>query len=215
MGSKLRSMAAAVLVVATSAACASGARSTGTGAPGSRALVPQAAAPKASPADVQFLSGMIHHHAQAIVMSEWSATHGASQQIRVLSERIIVSQRDEIKMMQQWLREHGEPAPEPSPRGQRMVMGGTEHHMLMAGMLTEEQMAQLDRARGTEFDRLFLAFMIQHHRGAQKMVEELFAAHGGGVDDLIYKIASDTFADQGSEIDRMQRMLDAMGASGR
>jgi uncharacterized protein (DUF305 family) len=210
MAGTVRSMGSVLVALLLVAAC-SGARSSSAAGPGSPARAPQAAARRANAADVQFLSGMIHHHAQAIVMSQWSATHGASQQIRTLSERIIVSQTDEIRMMQQWLREHGETAPEPSPKGQRMMMGGTEHHMLMAGMLTEEQMAELERARGTEFDRLFLVFMIQHHRGAQKMVEELFASHGGGVDDLIYKIASDTFADQGSEIDRMQRMLDAMG----
>jgi len=161
------------------------------------------------------MSGMIHHHAQAIVMAGWSATHAASPSIRTLSERITVSQTDEIRMMQQWLREMGEPAPDASPTGQRMVMGGVEHDMLMPGMLTPEQMTQLDNARGTAFDRLFLTFMIQHHEGALKMVDDLFGSYGGGADDFIYKIASDTFADQGSEIDRMQRMLDAMGAGGR
>jgi uncharacterized protein (DUF305 family) len=161
---------------------------------------------------VEFISGMIHHHAQAIVMAKWSATHGASERIRTLSERIIVSQTDEIKLMQQWLREKGEPVPEPSPAGQRMMMGGVEHVMLMPGMLTEEQMKQLDQARGTEFDRLFLTFMIQHHEGALTMVDKLFNSVGGAADDFIYKVASDTFADQGSEIDRMQKMLDAMGA---
>ena len=109
----------------------------------------------------------------------------------------------------------GEQAPEATPTGLRMQMGGQEHEMLMPGMLSPEQMAQLDRARGTEFDRLFLTFMIQHHEGALLMVEDLFASYGGGADDLIYKIASDTFADQGSEIDRMQKMLDAMAAGGR
>jgi uncharacterized protein (DUF305 family) len=83
--------------------------------------------------------------------------------------------------------------------------------MQMPGMLTEEQMAQLDRARGTEFDRLFLTFMIQHHEGALTMVDNLLGSMGGAADDFIYKIASDTFADQGSEIGRMQMMLEAMG----
>jgi uncharacterized protein (DUF305 family) len=207
-------VAAALFAVVFGAACGGAAVGTGGGA----APVPEraAAAPRrANPSDVQFMSGMIHHHAQALVMAGWSATHGASPSIRTLSQRIIVSQTDEIKLMQQWLREMGEPAPEASPTGMKMTMGGVEHEMLMPGMLTEEQMAELGRARGTEFDRLFLVFMIQHHEGALTMVEELFAAHGGGVDDFIYKIASDTFADQGSEIDRMQRMLDAMGAGAR
>lgn len=202
----------AVLLAVAGAGC--GARST----PGPVRAVPRAdqagrAIPRANPADVEFMSGMIHHHAQALVMAGWAATHGAGERIRILSERITVSQTDEIKLMQQWLREHGEPAPEPSPTGRRTVMGGVEHDMLMPGMLTPEQMAQLDAARGSEFDRLFLTFMIQHHEGALTMVDELFAQPGGAADDFIYKVASDTFADQGSEIDRMQRMLDAMGGA--
>jgi len=206
---------AAALVAACTAACG-----TAAGPANSRATAPapQAAAPaarRANAADVHFMSGMIHHHAQAIVMAGWSASHGASQAIRTLSERIIVSQTDEIRMMQQWLREMGETAPEATPTGLRMRMGGQEHEMLMPGMLGPEQMTQLDRARGADFDRLFLTLMIQHHEGALTMVEELFASYGGGADDFIYKIASDTFADQGSEIDRMQRMLDAMAPGGR
>jgi uncharacterized protein (DUF305 family) len=196
--------------LAGGAACSA----AGTAAPPQAAAAPQATAPaprRASPADVEFMTGMIHHHAQAIVMAGMAATHGANPQIRTLSERIHVSQTDEIKAMQQWLREVGEPAPEPNPKGMTMTMGGMEHTMLMPGMLTDEQMSQLDAARGAEFDRLFLRFMIQHHEGALTMVDKLFATYGGGVDDFIYKVASDTFADQGSEIDRMQRMLDAMG----
>ena len=161
------------------------------------------------------MSGMIHHHAQALVMAGMSASHGASPQLRSLSQRITVSQTDEIALMQQWLAEHGAPVPEPTPGPVRMTMGGMEHEMLMPGMLTAEQMAALDAARGAEFERLFLTGMIQHHRGALQMVEELFATHGGGIDDFIYKFASDTFADQGIEIDRMQRMLEAMGSGGR
>jgi uncharacterized protein (DUF305 family) len=157
------------------------------------------------------MTGMIHHHAQAIVMAGYSTTRAENPQIKVLSERIIVSQRDEIRIMQQWLRENGQTAPEPNPQGMIMNMGGMQHTMLMPGMATEEEMAQLDRARGRDYDRLFLILMIKHHEGALQMVEKLFATHGGGVDDVIYKAASDTFADQGSEIDRMQRMLEAMG----
>jgi uncharacterized protein (DUF305 family) len=191
------------------AACA------GTGASPAPAGAPAPQTRQANPADVEFMSGMIHHHAQALVMAAWTESHGANPSVRTLSERITVSQTDEIRMMQQWLGEHGEEVPEPNPKGMRMEMAGAMHDMLMPGMLTEEQMAELDAARGTEFDRLFLLYMIQHHEGALTMVEKLVASHGGGADDFIYKIASDTFADQGSEIDRMQRMLDAMSAGGR
>ena len=209
MNTRLSSWLAAALVVTSAAACASG--SASTSASQSVPAARPATRPAPNAADVEFMSGMIHHHAQAIVMAGWSATHGANPQIRTLSERIIVSQRDEIRIMQQWLRENGQPVPEPNAKGMVMNMGGMEHVMLMPGMLTDEQMAQLDAARGRDFDRLFLGFKIQHHEGALQMVEKLFATFGGGVDDVIYKAASDTFADQGSEIDRMQKMLEAMG----
>jgi uncharacterized protein (DUF305 family) len=212
--SVLISGAAALAAALTSAACAGTPSAAPATSPSAQTPVATTAR-RATPADVEFMSGMIHHHAQALVMAGWSASHGASPSLRTLSERITVSQTDEIRMMQQWLREHGESVPEPSPTGQRMMMGGVQHDMLMPGMLTPEQMQQLDRARGSEFDRLFLTFMIQHHEGALKMVQELFATHGGGIDDFVYKFASDTFADQGSEIDRMQRMLEGMAAAGR
>jgi uncharacterized protein (DUF305 family) len=201
--SRLSSTAALALLLGA-AACGS----AGGGAPPAAPVRPRAA-PNA--ADVEFMTGMIHHHAQAIVMAGYSETRAANPQIKVLSERIIVSQRDEIRIMQQWLRENGQPVPEPNPQGMIMNMGGMQHTMLMPGMASAEEMAQLERARARDYDRLFLILMIQHHEGALQMVEKLFATHGGGVDDVIYKAASDTFADQGSEIDRMQRMLEAMG----
>lgn len=199
-----RPLAAALFSLVVGGACAAAAPP-----PSSPAAAP-APARRANPADVAFVSGMIHHHAQALVMAELARDRAASPAIRTLSERIHVSQTDEIRIMQLWLSDMGEPVPEPSPTGMRMTMGGVEHDMLMPGMLSADQMARLEAARGPEFDRLFLAYMIQHHEGALEMVEALFAAHGGGVDDTIYKMASDTFADQGSEIDRMQRLLDSM-----
>src|SRR3954471_15896673 len=110
-------------------------------------------------ADVDFMSHMIGHHAQALVMSGWAPTHGASPSVRTLAERIINAQQDEIALMQRWLGDRGKPVPEP---GAGMTMPGHAHHeMLMPGMLTEVQMQQLDHARGPEFDRRFLTFMIQ------------------------------------------------------
>ncbi len=129
-----------------------------------------------TPADVEFLAGMIGHHAQAIQMASWAPTHGASASIRALSERIVVAQQDEIAFAQRWLSEHGQYVPPADPRGH--VMQGMDHPMLMPGMLTPGQMAQLDAARGTEFDRLFLEFMIQHHKGALAMVDQLLAVPG-------------------------------------
>ena len=158
-------------------------------------------------ADVRFMSGMIGHHAQAIVMAGWAESHDASPAVRTLAERIINAQRDEIKTMQTWLRDRGKPVPEASPHGMTMMMDGVEHEMLMPGMLTDEQMKQLDSARGRDFDRLFLSDMIQHHSGAVQMVKELFDTYGAAQDDLVFKFASDVNVDQTTEIERMHRML--------
>ena len=165
-------------------------------------------------ADIHFMSGMIGHHAQAIEMAGWAASHGASPSIQTLASRIINAQKDEIVTMQQWLRDRRQPVPEPDPAGLKMSMGGMEHVMLMPGMLTPEQMTQLDAARGTEFDRLFLTFMIQHHRGAVEMVKDLFATPGAGQDELVFKLASEVNVDQTTEIARMQRMLAVLTIQG-
>jgi uncharacterized protein (DUF305 family) len=186
---------------------------TGSGALSAGPTVAASSAPRAAnPADVHFITGMIHHHAQALVMSELAREHAVTHAVRTLAERIHVSQSDEIRFMQLWLSDMGETVTEPSTTGMRMIMNGVEHDMLMPGMVTAEQMSRLEQVRGEEFDRLFLTLMIQHHEGALEMVEALFASHGGGIDDTIYKIASDTFADQGSEIDRMERLLESMDA---
>ena len=158
-------------------------------------------------ADVRFISGMIGHHAQAIVMAGWAPTHGASASIRTLCERIINAQTDEIALMQRWLRDRHQPVPEAKAGPMKMMMNGVEHDMLMPGMLSEDQMKQLDAARGLEFDRLFLRFMIQHHRGAVTMVTELFASPGAGQDEGVFKMANDIQADQTTEINRMTKML--------
>ena len=157
-------------------------------------------------ADVRFMSDMIGHHAQAIHISRWAETHGASSQLQILAGRIINAQRDEIALMQQWLRERRQPAPEVSQTG--MVLGDhAGHAMHMPGMLTAEEIARLDQARGKEFDRLFLTFMIKHHQGAVTMVKELVSSQGAALDDTVFKLASDVSADQTTEIDRMQQML--------
>jgi uncharacterized protein (DUF305 family) len=155
-------------------------------------------------ADVRFMSAMIGHHAQAIVIAGWAPTHGASASVRTLAERIINAQRDEITTMQQWLRDRQQPVPAARATGMTMMMNGVEHEMPLPGMLTDDQMKQLDQARGREFDRLFLTLMIQHHRGAVSMVKELFSSYGAGQDETVFKVASDIRVDQSTEIDRMQ-----------
>lgn len=166
-------------------------------------------------ADVAFMSGMIHHHAQAVLMAGWAASHGASPSVRTLCDRIVVAQRDEIALMQRWLRERNEPVPE-GDASHDMMPGMA--HPLMPGMLTPEQLMQLDSARGPEFDRLFLTFMIRHHQGAITMVNQLQSAQGAGEEETVFRFSSDVFADQTTEIGRMQRMLAALlfeGPSGQ
>ena len=193
------------LAVIAVVACANAAQ----GAPsGAVRASPDTGPARYTPADVQFMSGMISHHAQAVLMAGWAPTHGASAAVRTLCERIVVGQRDEIAFMQRWLGERHEVVPPADPRGH--MMAGMDRPMLMPGMLTPEQMAQLDGARGPEFDRSFLKFMIQHHRGAITMVEQLLSTQGAAQDGLVFQFASGVNADQTTEIDRMTRMLDAL-----
>jgi uncharacterized protein (DUF305 family) len=161
-------------------------------------------------ADIEFMSGMIGHHAQAVKMASWAESHGASRALQIFCGRIATGQTAEIGLMQQWLRERNQPVPEADARGMKMDMPGMDHYTLMPGMLTDEQMKQLDAARGVEFDRLFLMYMMQHHRGALEMVDKLFNTPGAAQDEIVFKFANDVQADQNTEIDRMQQMLDAL-----
>lgn len=215
---------AALLAAVAVAGCSTAPRGSARTAPqpatseqGDLAAVARARADSArhpyTAADVHFMSAMIGHHAQAIVMAGLVPTHGASGSVRTLAERIISSQHDEIATMQQWLRDRQQPVPEARATGMKTMMGGAGHEMhemQMPGMLSEAQLKQLDQARGAEFDRLFLTFMIQHHRGAVAMVKELFGSFGAGQDETVFKFASDVNVDQTTEIARMQRMLLAL-----
>ena len=160
-----------------------------------------------SDADVDFMSGMIPHHAQAVIMAGWAPTHGARHDVAVLCERIVVGQRDEIAMMQQWLSDRGLEVPDATSTRHKMKMNGMVHEMLMPGMLSDEEMAALDKSRGPEFDRLFLEGMIRHHQGAIDMVDVLFKSYGAAQDELVFKFASDVYADQSTEIRVMNEML--------
>ena len=160
-----------------------------------------------SEADVNFMSGMIAHHAQAVIMAGWAAAHGARQDVRILCERIVVGQSDEIGLMQYWLKEHNEEVPSATNTRMKMKMDGMTHEMLMPGMMSDAEMAALDKARGSEFDRLFLEGMIRHHGGALTMVNELLAANNAAQDDVVYRMSSDVWADQTTEIERMTKML--------
>jgi uncharacterized protein (DUF305 family) len=170
-------------------------------------------------ADVRFMSDMIGHHAQALVMAGWAPTHGASSSVRTLAERIINAQQDEIATMQQWLGDRGQPVPQPNAGGMSHPAHDAGHAMpmpgmLMPGMLTEAQMQALDQATGPGFDHLFLKDMIQHHRGAVTMVQQLFDTPGAARDETVFKFANDVSADQSTEIARMETMLVALNSEG-
>jgi len=165
--------------------------------------------------DVHFMTGMIGHHAQALLMCGFAPENDASLNMQTLCERIISSQQDEINLMQAWLRDRDLEVPEVHIADGVLMIHGPEHAMHMPGMLSPEQVEELSQARGPDFDRLFLLYMIQHHKGAVTMVDDLFATDGAAQgDDLIFRLASDIQADQTSEIERMELMLEAMGSSG-
>jgi uncharacterized protein (DUF305 family) len=176
------------------------------GAPGeaSRTITAQKAADLSgvghTPADVRFMQGMIGHHAQAVEMIELVRARSRRDEMRLLAQRIQLSQADEITMMQRWLQRRGEQAPSEHAHH---APGAT----LMPGMLSPEEMDRLTTATGDEFDRLFLELMIKHHDGALTMVMDLFTNPGAGQESEIFAFASDVDADQRIEIDRMSTML--------
>lgn len=171
------------------------------------AQTPAIAPARPSSADSAFMTGMIGHHAQALTMAGLAPGRVAHDQIRILADRIIVSQRDEIAAMEAWLRDHGLPVPDSAHR----------HHgpgASMPGMLSPAQMQELEAAQGPEFDRLFVTLMIQHHQGALVMVDQLLKAPGAH-DTFVYRFASDVHADQSAEIERMARLLITLPVAGR
>lgn len=166
-------------------------------------------------ADVEFMSGMIPHHAQAVLIAGWAASHGARRDVLALCERIVVGQTDEIHLMQHWLRERGQEVPPEDAKTHRMKMGSMVHEMIMPGMLNAEELAALDKARGSDFDRLFLEAMIAHHAGAIAMVNTLMSSPGAAADDLVYRFSADVYADQTTEIERMTKMLATVPGANR
>lgn len=215
--SRLTQYGVGALVAACTAACASTPAITAPprppilqpGAPGepTRTVTPGEAADlshiRHTPADVRFMQGMIAHHAQAIEMAALRPSRSTAEALRVFVLRLELSQADEMKLMENWLRARGESVPD-----------AHAHHgsqaTLMPGMLTAEDMTSLAGASGTAFERLFLELMIKHHEGALIMVEQLFATPGAGQEPEMFAFASDVVDDQRIEIDRMARMLEEL-----
>jgi len=161
--------------------------------------------PPHSPTDVKFMQDMIMHHAQAVEMTALIESHTQNKELRSLGLRISRSQSDEISFMKRWLTTRGEPSSAPMTHT-HMSMHQTE--MLMPGMLTAKQMDALKKAKGEEFDHLFLSGMIQHHKGALDMVKDLFDTAGAGQDAELFNFATDVESGQRAEIKIMQTMLD-------
>jgi uncharacterized protein (DUF305 family) len=153
-------------------------------------------------ADVQFMQGMIAHHAQAIYMSRMAEAHRANPRVLRLATKIDQSQVAEIRIMQQWLLSNGQTAPDTS----------SWRTMKMAGMLTDEQLKTMDAATGVDFDRAFLTLMIQHHEGALQMVKDLFASPGAGQEVDVNVFANDVVSVQTAEIGAMRAMLNQLPA---
>ena len=209
---------ALLVLIALSAACQSAPRTApgivmapGAGVVGANSAAAISAAQKSAaafaPADVEFMQGMIPHHAQAVIMARWAATHGARADVQRLCERIAVAQSDEIRMMRRWLGERKQDVPDSMSTRHTMKMGNMTHEELMPGMLTDEQMRALDAARGAAFDRLFLVGMIGHHEGAIGMVRTLFSHGEAGHDETVFRFATDVEADQTDELRKMHSML--------
>ena len=181
----------------------------------------RATLPPRSPADVEFMQGMILHHAQAVEMTAMIPSHTQNKDLRSLGARISSSQSDEIKMMKRWLAARGESVPKSMPSMPGTDMPGmdmpgmdashqTMSHgsmALMPGMLTPQQMDALRKAKGAEFDRLVLVGMIQHHNGALTMVKDLFDTAGAGQDAELFNFATDADNSQRAEIKIMEAML--------
>ena len=205
---------AAMAVVAIAAAVSA---PTGGAAQAVAKSAAAASGAKYTAADVQFMQGMIHHHAQAVIMAAMAPSHGAGKQLSVFCRKVMVSQRDEILLMQTWLKDHGETVPSPSTAPAHNMAGMNmpmeDHTVMMPGMLSAEQMATLEKARGVDFDRYFLTYMIQHHEGALTMVATLFNAPGAGQTPEVFGFASGVDADQRGEIERMQQMLATLSRS--
>lgn len=153
------------------------------------------------------MQGMIIHHSQAVEMTALIPSHTENKDLRLLGARISSSQSDEIKFMQRWLAVRGESISMAMPGMPEMDKPG-QPMALMPGMLTPTQMDALRKAKGAEFDYLFLTGMIQHHDGALTMVKDLFDTAGAGQDAALFDFATDADNTQRAEIRIMQSMLD-------
>lgn len=159
--------------------------------------------PTYSQTDVDFVHGMLAHHEQALIMTAFVAERSTNDQLALFVERLDISQTDEIVLMEKWLDERGENLPAGNS-------GHMAHMGLMPGMLSDDEISQLEQASGADFDRMFLEFMTRHHEGALVMVDDLFNSDEGGLETSIFQLASHIVSDQDIEISRMATMTDEL-----
>jgi uncharacterized protein (DUF305 family) len=175
-------------------------------------------APRYTAADVRFMQGMIGHHAQALAMTALIPDRTTRQDIRLLGQRIQVSQKDEIAMMKQWLKDRHQQVPtsdaQQAAAGHMDMPGMAMSDTLMPGMLTAEQLAVLAKTNGDEFAKLFLTDMIHHHEGALVMVASLLGTTGSAQEAEVFRFASEVDSDQRAEIARMSALLASLGPTG-
>lgn len=162
--------------------------------------------PGHTPADVEFVQGMLHHHRQALVMTAMVPDRAGHEDLAVVARRMDISQHSEIELLEAWLTERGEPIEDDD--GEH-----ADHGELMPGMLTDEELAHLEGARERAFDELFLQYMIRHHEGAVAMVEELLSGGAGGQESQVFQLAANVASDQQVEISRMKTLLAEIAAS--
>lgn len=157
-------------------------------------------------ADVEFAQGMIPHHRQAIAMSELAADRAQSEDVKALAEEISAAQGPEIETMTSFLEAWGEKVPDGDSMGEMggMDHGGDMNMGGMPGMMSPQQMAELENVQGAEFDRMFLQMMISHHEGAVEMAR---AEQVDGVNEQAIDLAEQIEATQTAEISRMQDLL--------
>ena len=186
---------------------------------GGSAVASAQTTPTYTQADVRFMQGMIGHHAQALAMVALIPARTTRSDIRALGQRIQVSQQDEIALMKQWLRDRHQAIPSMDMSHNDMTThamqmpGMTMADTLMPGMLTPQQMNELAKANGAEFESLFLKDMIQHHEGALTMVAKLLGTTGSGQEPEVFRFAAEVDTDQRAEIARMSALLNAMPPS--
>jgi uncharacterized protein (DUF305 family) len=183
------------------------------GAPGQPSSILSEASVRIPPripitADIEFMQGMIMHHSQAVEMVALLRTRGKSPALKAFGEKISISQTDEIGFMKRWLEALGQPATMKMDHSHMSAADMKNMNMLMPGMLTPAQMSALSKARGAQFDHLFLTGMIQHHGGALTMVDDLLKIPGAAQDSVLFDFATDIDNTQSAEIKIMRAMLD-------